>query len=260
MRATADGLLGLMIRLKKALAPWEFWELCRKNHWDRLLGVIKAFIASIILVRPIADKDVPKRLQDRVVKARKFATSRGYSAIGYLWWLFQPGLWLRSHVPLWGKCVEAWAFMAGWTLKNDEATGSWLVCWIPLFLEESTSKSVDQQKDWMAEMRKNADLPDHYFSNFGSGVLVALLLLTYKRLTGKEIVPRGKFVRTDTLFSDGIRFRLRFVAEGLGGDFWGWCEVASSRVGCLLLGVEVLEPSDTGLYVPPPAVPAPAKS
>jgi len=254
MRASAVGLVSFMKRLtskKYGLAPWELWELCLRKNWDRIVAAIRACIALLVMVRPVADKDLPERLQENARKARAFATSKGYPANGYLWWLVQPGLWLRQHVPQFGQCLEAWAYMAGWDIKNDEPTGSWLVCWIPLWLEESTNKTVDQQVSWMAAMRQEAGLPEHYFSGFGSGVLLGLLMLCYKKLTGKEVVPRDKAIRTDTRLSDGYRFYLRFSPQGLDGCSWYWCGDADSDVGCLLLGVEVLGPSDTGFYTEP---------
>jgi len=134
--------------------------------------------------------------------------------------------------------------MKDWVFKNDDATGHWLVFWIPVFLKESTGKSVSQQKEWLAGMRKTHDLPEHHCSSFGPGVLVAALILAHKERTGEEVPAQPNIVRTETLSSDGLRFCLRFSPEGLRGSGWGWDEGADSDVGCFLLGMEELGPLD----------------
>ncbi len=245
VQATDGAMLGFMARLRRVFSVAERSELYRTANWKGLVAAIRGYLALIMVVRPLRDDQVPERFQPWVKLGRALATGFGYDPTGPLWWAVEAGAWLRAIVPAFGKCVENWTYMGDWKFKDEAPTGRWLVFWIPLFLTETTGKKVTDQKVWLAETRTKAGLPENYFSGFGSGVLVALLLLAYKKLTGKEVIPRGSCFRTDLFFEGGDRFRLRFVARGLDGDHWGWCEDAVSSVACPLLGVEVLEPSDT---------------
>ncbi len=208
-----------------------------------LVEVIQQFLASLIWVTPIGDKQVPERLQEKVAAWRRRAKAKGYD--GPICWLIEPGRWLRQHVPLLGKCLENWGYMVGWKFKNDEPTKRWLVFWIPVFEKESTDKSVEDQFAWMADVRKRDGLPENHLTSFGPGVVVAGIMLAHKTRSGEEVPSREYIVRTDTFLEDGGRFDLQFYPKGLHGDRWHWNGVAGPHFCCLLLGVEELEPSDT---------------
>lgn len=245
LQATDGGLLSFLSRFKKAFSVVERIQLYRTVNWPGFVAAVKAYLALIMIIRPLNDDQVPERFQQWVKIGRVLATSLGCDPTVPLWWVVEAGAWLREHVPQFGKCVENWVYLKDSKFKNETPTTRCLVFWIPLFLVQLTSKNVEGQKAWLAEERISAGLPEHYFSGFGSGVLVALLLLAYKKLTGKEVIPRGSCFRTELFFSGGGRFSLEFSEDGLDGLGWSLGEIAYSFVACPLLGVEALELSDT---------------
>ncbi len=180
---------------------------------------ISTVSSSPLVAMPISDQDVPVKFQAVCAKWRALATAQAIDNKTPITWEIQPGRRL--------------AF------------------WIPMFPAESTNKSEGEQKAWLAGIRKQYGLPDHHLSSFGSGVLVAALMLAHKARAGEELPVQPNWVRTDTfgvseyLEDSGKkqwkpRLTIGFGLRGLDRCTWGPGAVKS--VGCFLLGVEELGP------------------
>lgn len=187
---------------------------------------------------PIADKDVPEKFKEMTVNWRKLASDLGYT--GPVCWKVREGFTLKEHAPLAGPCYEAFKYLQNWSLKNDEATKSAHVFFIPKLLEKSTSKAVEEQKVLMTDTCKKYGLPEHHLASFGSAAMLTGLVLAHFKRTGEKTPVNCYWTRTDTLRGDGNRLGVGGFGEGgLRCVGWDWDDRRYGDLGVFPLGVEL---------------------
>src|SRR3989344_7095227 len=186
---------------------------------------LKSSIAAELAVRvqsyfkPFGDLEVPEQYVVTLGAWRKLADSLCYN--GPVVWRVKEGFTLKHHAPRTGACYKNWDYLQDWKFQNDEPTKDSTVFWIPRLVSDSRSKTVPEQLTRLAEMRKEFNLPENHLANFGSGALLAGLILAHFKREGERVPLESLWARTDTLFVGGVRFSLGgFVEGGLHGGHW----------------------------------------
>ncbi|GEM_PF-5692673 len=191
-----------------------------------------------IFFTPLADKDVPKKLVDTMVKWRKLATELDYS--GPLAWQVREGFTLKTYALKAGPCYNNFSYLQDWSLRNDEPTSKALAFWVPRLVPESVNKNVTEQMELLGGLRQRLGLPACHLVNFGSAAMLSGLILAHFEQTGERTPLECLWTRTDTLHAGGYRLHLgAFDENGLRCDDWRWDGYRSSSLGCFPLGVEL---------------------
>lgn len=148
----------------------------------------------------------------------------------------QPGCLFKRDTPQMGPCWEDFKYLRDWDFP-DPPTEHALVSWIPGLLSESTSKTVDEQRELVARVKVAVNLPPWYELSFGSvGHLAGMALLHHKATEGQD--PwKGLIARTDTCLADGSRLHLRWDGGQLYCVLWNLDEGRRDFVGVSALGV-----------------------
>jgi len=169
-----------------------------------------------------------------VAMGRALADDLDYT--GPVFWRVKVGFTLKSHTPLAGPCYEKFAYLQDWNLQNDESTADCMVFFIPRII--ATGKNAGEQKQALVELRAKYGLPTKYLSSFGSAALVSGLILAHFKRTGERAPLNTKWVRTDTLSSDGGRLNLGgFDGIGLRCCSGHWDDNRGGSLGVFPLGV-----------------------
>lgn len=187
---------------------------------------------------PIADKDLPAKFKEITVKWRRLASDLGYT--GPIVWRVREGFTLKDHAPKAGPCHEAFEYIKDWKFQNDEPTKSAIVFWIPRLLENSKSKTVEEQSVLLAETCKRYSLSEHHMFSFGSATMLSGLILAHFKRTGEKAPLNCERARTDTLHKDGNRLNVNFGAGGLDCDLYNWDGGCGDNLGAFPLGVELV--------------------
>jgi hypothetical protein len=187
---------------------------------------------------PITDADVPTEHQATLAKYRKLAEEHGVSADVSLCYRVRTGFTLKRHAPRAGRCHDDLQYIQNWHFK-DTPTKNCLVFWVPRLVEDSTPKTLDQQRQLLLELRQRLELPEHHLSDFGEVSLVAGLVLAHSKITGERIPLEDMSARTDTRHADGrVLCLCPFGEGGLYCGLWYW-SAGCYNIGVFALGVEL---------------------
>jgi hypothetical protein len=130
--------------------------------------------------------------------------------------------------------------MKNWTLKDDEPTPSAIVFFIPRLLDNSTAKTVEEQKLILAETRQKYGLLEHHLASFGSAAMLTGLILAHFKRTVERTPVNCYWARTDTLREDGGRLDVGgFDEHGLRCNGWDWGGSRDDVLGVFAMGVEL---------------------
>jgi hypothetical protein len=185
---------------------------------------------------PVSDKDLAEDLRELAAKWRRLAAELGYA--GPVAWKVRAGFTLKQHAPKAGPCIDNFAYLQDWQLRNDEATKGGIVFWIPRLLPGSTAKTANEQRALLADLRQRYDLPSTHLASFGSAALLAGLVLAHSKITGERVPLDRYWTRTDTLVADGARLSLgSFDGRGLYCGRYNWDDDRRGILGCFALGV-----------------------
>ncbi len=184
---------------------------------------------------PVLDSDLPEKHKATGAKYRREATDQGKPVTYPICYRVRAGFTLKLHAPLAGPCYKKFQYLQDWNFA-PEATEDGYVFWIPGVLQGSTSKDVNQQKQFLDETRIRLGLPAHHMSGFGRVALVAGLILAHFKATGERI---SLVLRTDTCDSGGYRLILDWNEGELCCDGWRYDGEPCSSVGVPALGVEL---------------------
>lgn len=151
--------------------------------------------------------------------------------------LVAPEVTMKGTIPTVGPCVEDFRYLQGWNFP-DPPTQESLFSLVPTLLKDSTGKSVEEQRELLAQTRRRLELPDNgnHLSGFGSATHLSGAALTYKA-AGSDIFA-GKIVRTAICVSVGVRLNLHWCGARLDCDYWFWGGGRFAYVGVLACGVE----------------------
>ena len=188
-------------------------------------------------VIPMSDDSLPFQMIGLAKKWRKLATHFNYD--GPVAWEVKAGFTVKKHAPQAGPCYKKFQYLQNWDF-NDEPTTHAIVFWIPRLLPESTSKNVDEQKELLAGLRKQFELPEHHLSSLGSVALLVALILKHYQLTGEMAPLDNLWSRTGSRRSDGDRLDLRWGEDSLDCVDNHWDECRHVSLGVFALGVEAL--------------------
>lgn len=187
---------------------------------------------------PITDADVPTEHQATLAKYRKLAEEHGVSANVPLCYRVRAGFTLKSHAPQVGPCYEDFWYLQGWNFE-DKPTEDCLVFWVPRLVTGSTSKTVDEQRNLLSDLRQHLELPEYHLSGFGEVAFVAGLILSHFKVTDEHVPLETSWARTDTCGNNSYHFGSRFLSEGVACDRIR-DDVRSNGCGVFALGVEPL--------------------
>jgi|GEM_PF-3521032 len=210
---------------------------------DRLVDTALDQISTLVepeYFTPVSDADVPKRYAATLTKYRKLATEHDVPTTSAVCYRVRAGFALKTHASQAGPCQEDFQNLQNWKF-TDEPTKDCLAFWVPRILNGSTSKTVNQQTELLANLQAELDLSAHHMNGFGQVGLVAGLILAHFRATGERTPLNRHLVRTDTRSADSYRLNLgRFDGTGLCCSFWDSDGDALGNVGVFALGVEPL--------------------
>ncbi len=189
---------------------------------------------------PLAAADVPKKHAATLAKYRQLASEHGVPETTAVCYRVKAGFTLKSHAAKAGPCNDGFNHLQVWNFP-DEPTVDAIVFWVPRVLEGSTSKTKDQQIQFLAALRGKLELPAHHLAGFGNVALVAGLILAHFKATGERVPLDGYWVRTDTCHADGLRLYVYWSDDG-SLDCINWHVVGglSDDLGAFVLGVEPL--------------------
>lgn len=146
------------------------------------------------------------------------------------------GATMKQTIPILGPCWEDFSYLRCLNFP-DPPTEESLFSLIPTLLADSTSKCVDEQRAFLAQVRTRLELPKSHLTGFGSVTHLAGAALTYHKATNRDIFA-GKIARTETCDSVGVRLSLRWDVGRLNCARWGFVEERFGSVGVIACGVE----------------------
>lgn len=147
----------------------------------------------------------------------------------------QPGCAFKQNVPRMGPCWEDFQYLQEWDFP-DPPTEHCLVSWIPVPLEGSTNKNVNEQLELIDSFKNEAKLPSWYKVSFGSLNHVAGLTLAHFAAMGEDPFA-DLIVRTDSCNVVGHRLWLGWHEGRLYCDYWNWDDDRISGFAVFAAGV-----------------------
>lgn len=149
--------------------------------------------------------------------------------------LVMSGVTTKQTIPTVGSCWDNFNYLQNWDFP-DPPTEEGMFSLIPTLLRDSTRKNVGEQRDLLAQVRRQLDLPENHLAGFGPVTHLAGAALTHKT-AGRDIFA-DKIVRTETCDSDGRRLSLYWNEGRLCCGHWIFDGERSDDVGVLACGVE----------------------
>jgi len=228
---------------------------CRKRETIRYNPWKGRRMKSITEFRPLEDVELPARFSEVIGKWRSLAAKFFYD--GPVVWLVPAGFSIldSEHWPLLPRELRKRAeAIAGWKFldREGETTRRQLVFGLPIPLDGSERKNVQQQQAFLADLRKQYQLPESHLSAFGKTSTLVGLILAYNAISGEAGVWDGKLVRTDTLLNSawdeldparphGQYWALSVCDRYIASSF---PEERSTHLCCCALGEEQLQPGE----------------
>ena len=186
---------------------------------------------------PLADADVPAEHQATLAKYRKLAAEHGVAENVPLCYRVRAGFTLKHHAPQAGPCYKDFEYLQDWNFE-DRPTADCLVFWVPRLVQSSTSKTVDEQRKLLSNLRQRLELPKQHLTGFGEASLVAGLIMAHFKATDERVPLESLWTRIDSCIIVGDRLNLgRFAGGGLNCDRWSWDDLRYDDLGVFALGV-----------------------
>jgi hypothetical protein len=189
----------------------------------------------MIFFTPIADDQVPDQHRDTVSKYRWLANEHRVELAEPVCYSVRAGFTLRHHAPRLGLCRHGFYELQAERNFPDQPTSESVVFLVPRQLQDSHSKTVNEQKQLLADLRGRLGLPAHHLTGFGQASLLSGLILMARRFGGPD---NQLWVRSET-FYDRSRLQLSYL-DGGGLRCYGWGdEGADGLIGVMPVTIHV---------------------
>lgn len=203
--------------------------------FDKLMAVFSWFLQKgdsrgVPIITPVEDHQVPAYLQPVVAIRREAALSRNYR--GPIAWYFRGNVTLADIVAEFGhaKILEL--------LYGQQTSGIWpdqpmIVFWVPT---ETFSHTADGSP---ADLKKEWGLPEEHHVSIGRALVLYLLLLHHRNLTGQPALQDDFWLLTET-FSEGYRVAIGYSEWHCGYlvKMRGSDSISDAHMRFFLLGIE----------------------